>query len=151
MFPQLGRYVNGCCHRASRVYTISGFQTCILHRPHLPAQVGVGTSVLQLEMTLDGYRHVHNVDYSEVLIRHMQEQHAGIPQITYELADCRLAPLPRALKRASIAGLKHLSFCRTPASRRSLTNWPTAAAASARVLRFLGSVLLQHDGMPILL
>ena len=54
-------------------------------------QVGVGTSVLQLEMTLDGYRRVHNLDYSEVVIRHMQEQHAGIPQITYEVADCRSA------------------------------------------------------------
>ena len=28
-------------------------------------QVGVGTSSLQLEMALDGYEHIHNVDYSQ--------------------------------------------------------------------------------------
>ena len=55
-------------------------------------QVGVGTSVLQLEMTLDGYRQVHNIDYSEVLINHMVQEHAGIPQLTYEVADCRCSP-----------------------------------------------------------
>lgn len=67
-------------------------QRTLCHRltTHGPVwQVGVGSSVLQLEMTLDGYRHVHSVDYSEVVIRHMAEQHAGIPQVTYEEADCR--------------------------------------------------------------
>ena len=52
--------------------------------------------MLQLEMTLDGYRHVHTVDYSEVVIRHMSEQHVGIPQITYEVADCRCVSAFRA-------------------------------------------------------
>jgi len=52
-------------------------------------QVGVGTSILQLEMTLDGYRQVHSIDYSESVIKHMIEEHAGIHQLTYEVADCR--------------------------------------------------------------
>ena len=55
-------------------------------------QVGVGTSVLQVEMTLDGYRQVHNIDYSEVLIHHLVQEHAGIPQLTFEVADCRCGP-----------------------------------------------------------
>ena len=52
-------------------------------------QVGVGTSSLQLEMALDGYEHLHNVDYSQVLIEHMQREHEGISQLSYEVADCR--------------------------------------------------------------
>ncbi len=51
--------------------------------------MGVGTSIIQLDMVLDGYRHVHSIDYSEVVIRHMVEQHAGAEPLTYEVADCR--------------------------------------------------------------
>jgi hypothetical protein len=57
------------------------------------AQVGVGTSALQLDMVLDGYHSITNVDYSAVAIERMREMHKGVCGLHYVLADCRRAPI----------------------------------------------------------
>ena len=62
-------------------------------------QVGVGTSTLQLDMVLDGYQSVTNVDYSSVVIAKMRELHRNVRGLRYAVADCRCA----ALRRVSVA------------------------------------------------
>ena len=55
-------------------------------------QVGVGTSRLQEEMVrLGGYKSIVSIDYSPVAIELLRELHKGMPQLSYEVADCRWA------------------------------------------------------------
>lgn len=54
-------------------------------------QVGVGTSTLQLDMVMDGYQSITNVDYSAVAIERMRDQHKGVRGLRYAVADCRRA------------------------------------------------------------
>ncbi|KAG2426234.1 hypothetical protein HXX76_013213 [Chlamydomonas incerta] len=54
--------------------------------------VGVGSSRLQEEMARAGWRHIVNVDYSKVVIKHMAELHKGLPQLEYRVADVRSMP-----------------------------------------------------------
>ncbi|GLI71241.1 hypothetical protein VaNZ11_016349 [Volvox africanus] len=55
-------------------------------------QVGVGSSRLQEDMARAGWRHIINVDYSRVVIRHLAELHQGICQLEYRVADVRDMP-----------------------------------------------------------
>lgn len=53
-------------------------------------QVGVGTSRLGSDMVqLGGFKSITNIDYSEVVIKHMSELHKGIPELKYQVADVR--------------------------------------------------------------
>ncbi|PNH07189.1 Methyltransferase-like protein 13 [Tetrabaena socialis] len=54
--------------------------------------VGVGTSRIQYQMHLDGYRDIVNVDYAPVCIQQLSALHAGVPGLSYEVADCRSMP-----------------------------------------------------------
>ncbi|GIL49254.1 hypothetical protein Vafri_5381 [Volvox africanus] len=54
--------------------------------------VGVGTSRVQFQMHHDGYREIVNVDYAPVCIQQLSELHAGLPGLSYEVADCRNMP-----------------------------------------------------------
>ncbi|KAG2436046.1 hypothetical protein HYH02_011757 [Chlamydomonas schloesseri] len=54
--------------------------------------VGVGSSRLQEEMARAGWRHIVNVDYSKVVIKHMAELHKDLPQLEYRVADVRSMP-----------------------------------------------------------
>lgn len=58
-------------------------------------QVGVGTSTLQLDMVLDGYQSITNVDYSSVVIAQMRELHRNVRGLRYAVADCRRVALHR--------------------------------------------------------
>lgn len=60
--------------------------------------MGVGTSTLQLDMVLDGYQSITNVDYSSVAIARMRELHRNVRGLRYAVADCRRAALSLALR-----------------------------------------------------
>ncbi|WIA23799.1 hypothetical protein OEZ85_013476 [Tetradesmus obliquus] len=57
-------------------------------------QVGVGTSELQAELiTRSGFKGSFvNTDISAVAVAHMQQLHAGWPQLTYQVADAKHMP-----------------------------------------------------------
>ncbi|KAG2447149.1 hypothetical protein HYH02_007895 [Chlamydomonas schloesseri] len=54
--------------------------------------VGVGTSRIQYQMHLDGFRAIHSVDYAPVCIQQLATLHAHVPGLTYAVADCRSMP-----------------------------------------------------------
>ncbi|GFR52603.1 hypothetical protein Agub_g15201, partial [Astrephomene gubernaculifera] len=54
--------------------------------------VGVGTSRIQFQMHHDGYRDIVNVDYAPSCIQQLAALHAGLPGLSYEVADCRTMP-----------------------------------------------------------
>lgn len=57
-------------------------------------QVGVGTSRLQEALVKQGgYRHITNMDISEVVVSQMAEAHKDLPELSYEVADVRYACL----------------------------------------------------------
>lgn len=53
-------------------------------------QIGVGTSMLQYDMVVDGgYQHILNTDISETVVNYLQQQHKDIPKLQYILSDAR--------------------------------------------------------------
>jgi hypothetical protein len=42
-------------------------------------------------MARAGWRHIDNIDYSQVVISHMAQLHKSLPQLTYKVADVRWA------------------------------------------------------------
>jgi len=42
-------------------------------------------------MIRDGYQKITNVDYSDIVIKQLKEQHKDIKQLTYMTVDCRFA------------------------------------------------------------
>jgi len=52
-------------------------------------QLGVGTSTLQVEMVADGYSSIVNTDCSAIVVAHMAEVYADMPELSYVVADCR--------------------------------------------------------------
>ena len=83
-----GGELHGKCHRS---------RAAGRHRARLLRQVGVGTSTLQLDMVLDGYQSITNVDYSAVVIAKMRELHRNVRGLRYAVADCRRAALHRPI------------------------------------------------------
>jgi len=96
---------------------------CSAWRTRRCAQVGVGTSALQLDMVLDGYHSITNVDYSSVAIERMREMHKGVHGLHYVLADCR---------RASVWGTDSSGKQKGPTSA-GLRGWVHAAGVQAHV------------------
>lgn len=47
-------------------------------------------------MARAGWRHIHNIDYSQVVISHMARLHKSLPQLTYKVADVRWAQPARS-------------------------------------------------------
>ena len=79
-------------------------------------QVGVGTSTLQLDMVMDRYQSITNVDYSAVAIERMRDQHKGVRGLRYAVADCRraapLLPAARLDKRCLTVAFACLTFAK---------------------------------------
>ena len=55
---------------------------------HRILMVGCGNSRLSEEMYDDGFRNIHNVDISSVVIQAMQEKNARRDEMTWEVMDC---------------------------------------------------------------
>eukprot|EP00877_Chromochloris_zofingiensis_P004049 jgi/Chrzof1/13645/Cz08g06020.t1 len=61
-----------------------------LHAQDHILHVGVGTSRLQEALVKQGgYRHITNMDISEVVVSQMAEAHKDLPELSYEVADVR--------------------------------------------------------------
>ncbi|KAG2497480.1 hypothetical protein HYH03_004633 [Edaphochlamys debaryana] len=73
----------------------SGLQAILLHVFPQDAnllQVGVGSSRLQEDMVRAGWRRIVNIDYSQVVIKHMAALHQAMPELEYRVADARHMP-----------------------------------------------------------
>mmetsp|Transcript_10428 Transcript_10428/g.28485 ORF Transcript_10428/g.28485 Transcript_10428/m.28485 type:complete len:274 (-) Transcript_10428:42-863(-) len=89
-----------------RYHTIRPLLLHYLPRSEPILQVGMGTSLLQLDMVgQDGFECIVNVDYSKEAVRQQQEAHKHIPQLVYMEGDVRRLTANALLQPSSFVGV----------------------------------------------
>ena len=87
-------------------------------------QLGVGTSLLQAQMVQKGgYQRILSLDISSVAVKHMQEVHSHIPQLTYKVADARLAGVLLAVYDAQCCNTRTLQDSEGRERQNSGSSW----------------------------